>query len=173
MTNAPSTGSVPADLYAAAVRVWPKSRVATRGRSPSTPRPVHPVVAAIGAPLYEERAVALVGMLSGLRRYFGACRHDGHSVYFDFWFPHLGIAVDVEDSSGGTDAFRPWSRQGRSGLVSAGVPAPTRRLDDGELTAKTEWCAAQGVVYVAPEDARDVEMLRELAARRRGELADG
>lgn len=174
MRNAPSHGSVPADLYAAAVRAWPHSMVVARGRSPlPSPRRVHPVVAAINAPLHEERAVALVGMSAGVRRYFGACRHDGHEVSFDFWFPHLGIAVDVEDDGCGVDALRPWSRRGRSGLVDADASAPIRRMDEGERTAKWEWCAANGVVYVPPEESRDGELLREIAARRRGELADG
>lgn len=165
--------SVPTDLQHAVASAQPRHTVVSRSRPRSSAsRAPHPVVAAIGAPLYERFALNLVGISSGVRTYFGACEFGGRRCAFDFWFPYLGIAVDVEDVDADAPATgRPWARTGRSGLVESQRQQTPRQLRyaPGEQTAKWEWCTARGIAYVAPEDARDVDLLTQLAAQRRGE----
>lgn len=59
-------------------------------------------------------------MTSAGRRDFGACRHENRTYVFDFWSPHLGIAVDVR-----------------------------KILDTTEVDAKAEWCKSLGIHYAA------------------------
>lgn len=90
--------------------------------------------------LCERDAVFLRGMRKGSQSVIGACVLNGERLAFDFWFPHLGIAVDT-----------PETRNCRSEAV---------------VEAKASWCAEREVIYMAPDDF-DLRTLAGFAERRR------
>lgn len=94
------------------------------------------VVRVIG-PYVQIGAVRLVGMSRGRRVDCGTCELDGTFLRFDFWSPHLGIAVDVR-------------------------PHESER----ETERKADWCYQNKIIYVAP-DKLDIAVLAEMAIERR------
>lgn len=101
------------------------------------------IVEAIGARFCVRNAHELVGVVRGRRRSLGACAVAPHAPFkWDYWFPHLGIAVD------------------------------RAVLSEEETHAKVAWADAHGIIYFSPranafESKLDLIGLAEVAARRR------
>lgn len=83
--------------------------------------PDHPVCRAVGARFAQFHASKLVGMRHGERVEMGRCVHEGRECVFDFWFPHIGMAIDAEPRT------------------------------DGEIQAKWVWALARDLIYVPPD----------------------
>lgn len=102
-------------------------------------RRIHPIVEVIGERFVMQNVQHLQGVRDGGQYQIGTCRHQGRPVVFQWWFPHVGIAVDVVAPNG----------------------------SEAEVDTKRAWCIEKEVLYFGPTDAMDTDMLRELAAERR------
>lgn len=120
-------------------------------------------MAAVGTRIHFRDASVLVGLSGGAQKYLGSCMVDGRTVTFDFWFPHLGIAVDE-----GVPKRDDLMATGQRPIGRAVAPYGRRRkpISDAEIQAKFEWCRTRGIVYAAPAD-NDLEALRAIAEQRR------
>lgn len=102
-------------------------------------RRVHPIVEVVG----ERFAMQDVDYLQGVRNdeqyLIGRCQYKGRDTIFQWWFPHVGIAIDTV------------------------MP----RDGEAEVKAKQAWCAEHLVIYFGPADCADTDMIRELAMERR------
>ena len=107
--------------------------------------PVDRIVATVGLRYHERRTMQLIGMARGAKRQLGSCLLNGRAVVWDYWFPHLGIAVDA------------------------------RMLEAPEVDAKCAWATVHGVIYCSPQvnvddDGRfNFALLAQVAAERRAE----
>ena len=57
-------------------------------------RPPRDVIHAVVGGFCLRRTTILTGLAHGAKREFGAVRIDGRETTWDYWYPHLGIAVD-------------------------------------------------------------------------------
>jgi hypothetical protein len=71
--------------------------------------------------LCERSAVVLTGMVQGARRELGALRVNGEQVRWDLWFPHLALAIDLDER--------------------------TQRETDQKLA----WATERGILYFSPD----------------------
>lgn len=111
-------------------------------------RPEHPprhdvIVAAVGRPAIRA-ATVLTGLSHGLSRIFGACSVEGRALTWEYWFPHIGLAVD------------------------------TALLPDDEADAKCAWASERDIIYCSRQSnpsetgAVNLALLRHVAAERLG-----
>ena len=108
-------------------------------------RRVSRIQEAVGSPFAVLGASKLTGISRGSRRELGACLFEGRPLRFDFWFPHLGIAVDQN------------------------------KRPDVELDLKRKWCEDNKVIYREPcqvESDEGIDTLREMAQQRREGLVE-
>ena len=109
-------------------------------------RPEHPpkhdvILAAVGRPAIRG-ATVLTGLSRGLSRIFGTCRVEQRALTWDYWFPHVGIAVD------------------------------TQILPDDEADAKCAWASERDIIYCSLQSnptetgTLNVTLLRQVAAER-------
>jgi hypothetical protein len=75
---------------------------------------------AVGIRYAEHHASNLVGLSRGVRRPFGSCVEAGRTLTFEYWFPHLGIAVDLQP------------------------------VAEGDVLAKQAWCEPRAIMYFSP-----------------------
>lgn len=114
-----------------------RSGLRSRGERP---RRVHPVIQAVGERFAMRDCDHLTGMRAGQQTQLGKCCINGRPVFFQFWFPFLGIAVDNAVPIGG----------------------------ETEVSCKRDWCAQNLIIYFGPSDATDLDLLRDVASQRRG-----
>lgn len=98
----------------------------------------------VGARFAVSRTDRLIGMAHGERRDCGVCMVGGVSTKFDWWFPHIGLAVDLAMPVGG----------------------------DVEVNGKRAWAETVGILYYPPftPDLGEAYWthLEALVAQRRG-----
>ncbi len=83
-------------------------------RAPDRPqrrRAADPICAAVDGAFCLRNAHQLIGMSHGQRRDAGVCVIDGRPATFDYWFPHLGIAVDTLIDRATSDAKLIWATE--------------------------------------------------------------
>lgn len=111
---------------------------------------------AVGAAFCLKPATHLVGLSRGIQKNLGSCIWQGQICRFDWWFPHLGIAVD-----------------------EVSTEELERRLS--EFDHRREWCAERFINYtiIPPDDRRPgmfhvrqeaLDALRRASEERRLEL---
>lgn len=116
-------------------------RAVTGVRVPSLLR-TEEILALVGLRFAVRRASNLTGIGSDGKREFGHCLHNGKMVTFEFWFPHIGVAIDTVPPPGG----------------------------DAEITTKISWCLERGILYFPP--GTEPETVKEtVRLRREGRVA--
>ena len=101
-----------------------------------------PIITATGMTFAIRHATTLTEMFHGKPRHLGDCRIGGLVTTWDYWFPHLGIAVDVQ------------------------------RATDQQADAKLAWATERNILYFSPQvnatNGRiNTELLTQAATERR------
>lgn len=128
------------------------------GRGGSPRRLSSKIEEAVGSRWAVRRATHPIGMSRGKQKLFGSCVWDGQPCRFDWWFPHLGIAVDEISEDELNQRF-------------------------AEFEHRREWCDERCIIYtIIPRlDRRPgtefvrqdmLDKLREAADGRRRELEE-
>ena len=107
----------------------------------------HPILNAVGIAFAQRNAMRLLGLSHGVKRDLGTCIFRQLPVTFDWWFPHLGIAIDEHVPPGGIL----------------------------EVEYKRQWCHTDDrrILYFGPDDLTDMDFLREKATERRNAVQHG